>query len=200
MSLPVVYWSKPHLTSLLIPSPFSKKFSHTLRSLAKLFSMENWVLLPYCQLCHTALLSLMTSWEGRMTFLWHWMMTLQRMLNLASLESKTLRQVLTPLVFWYNFCNNVKREQIRKIPFPAVVQALSISDLQHLLTKEVTDLESNWVNHIAILPDHFGATDYEEVEPLSLNGDTSSSLHRIWRPSTLWPSNHDQELLRLSAC
>ena len=42
-----------------------KKNSHTLRSSAKLFSMENWELLPYCLLCRTALLGLMKSWKGR---------------------------------------------------------------------------------------------------------------------------------------
>ena len=64
-------------------STLSKKFSHTLRSLTKFFSIQNWVLLPYCLLCHTALLSLMTSWQGSMTFLWPWVMTKQGMENLA---------------------------------------------------------------------------------------------------------------------
>ena len=53
-----------------------------------------------------------------------------------------------------------------KFPSLPVVQALSICDLQHLPAIEVIDLESNQVNHIATLTDHFHATGYVEVEVL----------------------------------
>ena len=64
----------------------------------------------------------------------------------------------------------------RSVRFPSlpVFKALSIYDLQNLPAKEVTDLESERVNHKATLAHHFGATDYMEAETL-----TSSSLHRI---------------------
>ena len=50
----------------------------------------------------------------------------------------------------------------RSVRFPSlpVFQALSIYDLQNLPAKEVADLESERVNHIATLAHHFGATDY----------------------------------------
>ena len=75
----------------------------------------------------------------------------------------------------------------RSVRFPSlpVFKALSIYDLQNLPAKEVTDLESERVNHIATLAHHFGATDYMEAETL-----TSSSLHRIWSPCALWSSHH----------
>ena len=109
--LPVVYWCKPEVTSLLVPSLFSKKFSRTLRSLPKFFSIKNWVLLPYCLQCHTAFLSLMTSWEGRMTHLWPLVMTWQRMEILTRLEYKSLKQVPTSTVVSYNWCENTKRHK-----------------------------------------------------------------------------------------
>ena len=59
-----------------------------------------------------------------------------------------------------------KENILTKFPSLPVVQAPSIYDLQHLPVKEVTDLESDRVNHIATLADHFGAKDYLEVKAL----------------------------------
>ena len=67
-----------------------------------------------------------------------------------------------------------KENRLVRFPSLPVFQALSIYDLQNLPAKEVADLESERVNHIATLAHHFGATDYMEAETL-----TSSSLHRI---------------------
>ena len=67
-----------------------------------------------------------------------------------------------------------KENRSVRLPSLPVFQALSIYDLKILPAKEVADLESERVNHIATLAHHFGATDYMEAETL-----TSSSLHRI---------------------
>ena len=60
----------------------------------------------------------------------------------------------------------LKENILAKFPSLPVVQAPSIYDLQHLPAKEVSDLESEWVNHIATLADHFGAKDYVGVKAL----------------------------------
>ena len=47
-----------------------------------------------------------------------------------------------------------------------LVQAFSIFDLQRLPAKEAPEFKNYGVNHVAVLGNHFGATEYVEVEAL----------------------------------
>ena len=59
------------------------------------------------------------------------------------------------------------RENISaRFPSLPLVQAFSIFDLQRLPAKEATDFKTYGVNHVATLADHFGVTEYVDVEAL----------------------------------
>lgn len=53
-----------------------------------------------------------------------------------------------------------------RFPSLPLVQAFSIFDLQRLPAKEATDFKTYGVNHVATLADHFGVTEYVDVEAL----------------------------------
>ena len=53
-----------------------------------------------------------------------------------------------------------------RFPSLPLVQAFSIFDLQRLPAKEATDFKTYGVNHVATLSDHFGVTEYVDVEAL----------------------------------
>ena len=54
-----------------------------------------------------------------------------------------------------------------RFPSLPLVQAFSIFDLQSLPAKEATDFKTYGVNHVATLADHFGVTEYVDVEALN---------------------------------
>lgn len=53
-----------------------------------------------------------------------------------------------------------------RFPSLPLVQAFSIFNLQRLPAKEATDFKTYGVNHVATLADHFGVTEYVDVEAL----------------------------------
>ena len=53
-----------------------------------------------------------------------------------------------------------------RFPSLPLVQAFSIFDLERLPAKEATDFKTYGVNHVATLADHFGVTEYVDVEAL----------------------------------
>ena len=60
----------------------------------------------------------------------------------------------------------LKENIAARFPSLPLVQAFSIIDLQALPVKEAPDFKIYRMNHIATLSDHFGSTEYVEVEAL----------------------------------
>ena len=65
-----------------------------------------------------------------------------------------------------NYVAKLKENIIARFPSLPLVQAFSIFDLQRLPPKEAPEFKNYGVNHVATLGNHFGATEYVEVEAL----------------------------------
>ena len=65
-----------------------------------------------------------------------------------------------------SYVAKLKENIAARFPSLPLVQAFSIFDLQSLPVKEAPDFKIYGMNHIATLSDHFGTTEYVEVEAL----------------------------------
>ena len=168
MLLPVVYWCRPDVTSLLVPSAFSKKLSHTLHSSAKL---------PHRELSFAGLPSAVSYCFAKLD------RDLRRMDEILGTLNDNLKacrewkigpgwnpnhwcKYLLPYWFYQNLCGNVEREHISKIPLSASCSSSFNLWFATSPCKGNHYFKSYGVNHRATHADHFGATDYVEFEAL----------------------------------
>lgn len=66
-----------------------------------------------------------------------------------------------------SYVTKLKENILARFPSLPLVKAFSIFDLQLLPAKEAPDFKIYGMNHIATLANHFGATEYVEVEALT---------------------------------
>ena len=75
-----------------------------------------------------------------------------------------------------NYVAKLKENITARFPSLPLVQAFSIFDLQRLPPKEAPEFKNFGVNHVATLGNHFGATEYVEVEALKSVGPENKPI------------------------
>ena len=140
MLLPVVYWCRPDVTSLLVPSAFSKKLSHTLHSSAKL---------PHRELSFAGLPSAVSYCFAKL-----------------DRDLRRMDEILGTLNDDLKACREWKIGPGWKIPLSASCSSFFNLWFATSPCKGNHYFKSYGVNHRATHADHFCATDYVEFEAL----------------------------------